>query len=233
MNFVLFLDPTAKNALGVSAEQLGAIVSALTVYCNLHVARQWGGEHTVRVSPDGKDVQSYEVACALVDDLPNAPGAVAYHSVDGSEVPVIYLALNECNAVTSGADSVSSALSHELAETIGDFSVNLWADDGQGNEWAHELCDAVQEWTFTIEGITVSDFVLPSFFAPGSLAPWNYGATQGGQAVAGPFATAPGGYQVKRSSGGGETQVDGVIRGARLAKKRHPTSRTYRRGARI
>ena len=233
MNFAVFLQPGAVNALGVTAAELQQIASSLTVYANRDVASYWGGQHAVRVSPDGKNLQPGEVACALVDALPDAPGAIAYHDVQGAEVPAIFLALSQCNQVLTGSDSVSSALSHEIAETIGDPAVDLWVDDGQGAEWARELCDAVQEWRYSINAVSVSDFVLPAFFAPGSVGPWNYLATAGGQTLVRALQTAPGGYQIKRTSGGGETQVTGMVSSHRAAKKRNWSSRTFRRGARV
>ena len=208
---------------------LPAMAAALAVYANRDVASHWGGAHLVRVG-DGTLLPG-EVACAIVDVLPNAPGAIAYHAVDGSAVPVIFLALESCDGILSGANAVSTALAHEIAETIGDAAINLWADDGAGWEYARESCDAVESWMYAIGGVTVSDFVLPSFFAPNSSGPWNYLATTGGPGVYGPFATAPGGYQIRRTSGGGEVQVNGAIQASRLARKRHATSRTSRRGA--
>jgi hypothetical protein len=233
VNFAAFLQPGAVNALGISQTELATIASALTVYANRDVASYWGGQHAVRVSADGKDLQPGEIACALVDALPNAPGAIAYHDVAGGEVPVIFLALTQCNQVMVGSDSVSNALSHEIAETIGDPAVDLWVDDGSGGEWARELCDAVQEWGYTIDAVTVSDFVLPAFFAPGSVGPWNYLATAGGQGLTSALQTAPGGYQIKRTSGGTETQVHGTVAPHRCSKKRNWSSRTFRRGARV
>jgi hypothetical protein len=236
LSFVLIDESTAASTVlkpGLTRPVLEQMAQALTVYANRDVASYWGGSYLVRVG-DGTILPG-EIACAIVDVLPNAPGAVAYHDVNGSEVPIIFLALETCDCILGGGQTpVSAAMSHEIAETIGDFSVNLWADDGHGSEWAHELCDAVESWSYDILGVMVSDFVLPSFFAPGASGPWNYLATVPGSPyhVSGPLATAPGGYQIKRASGTGETQVNGTISTQKLLKKRHETSRTYQRGAR-
>lgn len=99
--------------------------------------------------------------------------------------------------------------------------------------YAHN-CDAVESDSYTINGIAVSDFLLPAFFAAKSPGPYRFLTTIGqGPDLPGPFVTAPGGYQIQRQSGGGETQVDGRVRDLRLAAKKNFLSRTYRRGARV
>jgi hypothetical protein len=238
MKFVLLNESKVSDAAHgghMTPAILGKIASASTTYLNQYVAAFWGGMGTyaVRAGAGKNDVQPGEIACAFLDALPDAPGAVAYHDVTGKEVPVIFLARTLCNSLLSGADSVSSALSHELAETVGDPACNLWARDTK-YEWAHELCDAVQEWGFEIDGVAVSDFVLPAFFAPGSAGPWNYlGTKSATTALKGALATAPGGYQIRSGAGGHEVQVQGEVPQMRLARKRNWSSRTYRRGARV
>lgn len=236
MDFVI-LDETTSASAGqqyggpFDGTTLQRIASALEVYLDRDVASEHGGSYRVRVGSSSTDIMPGEIACAIVDALPDAPGAVAYHDVSGAAVPVVFCAKTACNSLTSGPDSVSNALAHELAEVVGDPACNLWADGNDGQEHCRELCDPVQEWGYLIGDVTVSDFVLPNYFAPGSLGPWNFGAKEfGGPALSGPLTTAPGGYQLVRSSGTGETQVTGEIAPRRLAKKQHPTSRTYRRG---
>lgn len=214
----------ALNDYGVAR-----MADVLTLYADRDVAAEWGGSYNVRASK-GTDLVAGEVACALLDNLPAAPGAVAYHDVDGKAVPVIYLARTACNSLLAGPDSVMSALSHEIAETIGDEGCNLWADGPGGDSYAHELCDAVQEWGYPIVSggvsFTVSDFVLKAFFRMHAAGPLNYLAMRGTQTLTTPFQTAAGGYQILRKVGTGEKQVFGSIAQHRAAKKQHWSSRT-------
>jgi hypothetical protein len=238
MRFVIIDESTTVgNATqyggAISPTVLAEMAAALNVFLNRDVATYWGGSYAVRAGSSPQDVQVGEVVCALLDSLPTAPGAVAYHATTGVEVPVVFLARTQCNSILAGSDSVSSALSHELAETAGDPACNLWADDGQGSEFAHELCDCVQEFGYSISAVSVSDFALPAFFAPGSNGPWNFGAINGGPALTSALQTGAGGYQLKRTSGTGETQVTGMIAPHRMAKKTHWSSRTSRRGLRV
>jgi hypothetical protein len=218
----------------IAPELLRAIADALDVQLNAHLSPHWGGNYVVRAAA-GPDTIALprEVVCAIVDELPDAPGAVAYHDVNGTEVPVVWLARTACNSLTSGADSVSSALSHELLEAAGDPFVNAWRDDGRGAEWAQELCDAVQESGYTQAGIAVSNFVLPAFFAPGAAGPYDYLGTLGRPAVFAPLETAGGGYQIRRTGAGGEVSVFGAMAQRRRARKAHFSSRTSKRGARV
>lgn len=235
MRFVVHNNSTiTDSAFGgaMGPNDLARLADALTIYACRDVASEWGGSYNVRWSADAKDVSPGEVVCALLDNLPDAPGAVAYHDVDGDASPVIYLARSQCNSLFTGSDSVSSALAHEVAETIGDEGCNLYADGGDGLSYAHELCDAVQEWGYVVGNVQVSDFVLKAFFrANAKRQPLNFMATLGnGQpALSHPFETASGGYQIVRNMGTGERQVTGLVAPHRAAKKFHWSSRTARR----
>ncbi len=233
MRFVLINEGTAASALTaqVTPAWLARCAAACQIQLNRDVASEWGGSFVVRAGANAGDIGAGEIVFSLVDSLPEAPGAIAYHDVEGHDVPVAFLALSTCNTL----DDVSTAVSHEFCETWGDASCDLWADDGAGNEWALELCDAVESASYPIdlgEGqppIAVSDFLLRSFFGPGAVAPYSFKET-----AAAPFKTASGGYQIKRSSGTGETQVqamEGSKRGARVASRLHHwSSRPARRG---
>ena len=217
----------------ISIEELDAIAGALEVQLNRDVATWWGGSYAVRAGASKTDIQAGEIACALLDSLPGAPGDVAYHDVTGAEVPGVFLARTQCTSLVVGSDSVSSALSHELCEAAIDPYCNAWRDQGNGTEVAQEGCDAVQEAGYEVNGIAVSDFVLPAFFANGSAPPFDYLGTVGVGAVDAPFATMPGGYQLTRSGAGNETQVTGKMGERRAAKRAHWSSRTFKRGARV
>lgn len=217
----------------LDAATLSKMAAALEIQLNRDVALYWGGTHTVDVISSIDQLQPEVVVCAILDSLPGNSGAIAYHDVQGNELPYVLLGRAMCNSLLSGPGSVSAVLSHELCETVGDPYINVWRDDGKGRMWAQELCDAVQGWGYEIDGVSVSDFVLPAFFAPGAEGPYNFVASipQLGPICLGPLQTAPGGYQLVRSVGGATTSVWGDV-GIRAEKSKHPSSRTYKRGAR-
>jgi hypothetical protein len=227
----------------VNVDWLGRCAAACSTQLRRDVAPLWGTAiDGVRVS-NGQDLQPGEMVFAIVDALPDAPGAIAYHDVQGNAVPVAYLALSTCNTL----DDVSTAISHELCETDGDEDCNEWCDDGQGHEFARELCDAVESNSYPIDlgdgqpPIRVSDFLLPAFFEANAPGPYNFCATIANDnqpRPSAPFATASGGYQIERDSGSNEQQVQGATivhlfgtpRAARRERMKHWSSRATRRG---
>ncbi len=220
---------TAPLAAQVTPAWLAKVAAACTVQLNRDVAAYWGGSYSVRAGAGPTDIAQDEIVFALLDALPNDPTAIAYHDVGGNAVPYAVESLSACMTL----DDVSKAISHELCEMAGDAACNVWVDDGQGTEFARELADPVEAWGYPIDGVMVSDFVLPAFFAVGAAGPYHYMAATGLMADGGaPFATFEGGYQIRRTAGVNISQVWGSIAPHRLAKKRHWTSRTYRRGGR-
>jgi hypothetical protein len=212
----------------VTAAWLAEVATACTTQLARDAAPVWGSAVAgVRAGSGPTDVQPGEMVFAIVDSLPAAPGAIAYHDVQGNAVPVAFLALSTCNTL----NDVSTAISHELCETCGDVACNRYADDGSGHEFALELCDAVESASYQIDGIAVSDFLLPAFFAADATGPYSFVHSQGGAGPSAPFATASGGYQIRRSSGGGETQVTGKMSERRQHHAAHWSSRVSRRGA--
>lgn len=219
---------TSPLSASLTPDVLTKMANAITVQLNRDFAPHWGGSYLVRAGSSPSDVLDKEVVFMILDALPNAPGAIAYHDVNGSAVPVAFLGLSTCNTL----GDVSCAISHECLETGTDPGCNLWADDGAGSEFAYEGCDAVESSTYQIDGITVSDFVLPTFFVRNGVGPYSFL-----NVAPAPFQTAGGGYQIKRNAGTGEAQVQGDLaskRGLKAAMgKHHWSSRTARRGVKI
>jgi hypothetical protein len=96
------------------------------------------------------------------DDADEA-GALGYHDLtrDGQPVSKIFVK-------TTLADNqlVSITAAHELFEMVIDPIANLWAEVSDGTEYAYEVCDAVEEDTFLVDGIKMSNFLHPSWFEP-------------------------------------------------------------------
>jgi hypothetical protein len=244
MRFVLLDEtsgvPTAQG-LGLSGSALADIAHACSVQLNRDYSTHWGGNFEVRAGAGAGDIQPGEVVFAVLQTLPDAPGEIAYHDVDGNGVPTLFDGITLSDTLVGSGNSLSVAISHELLETAGDAGCNLWADGGDGNEYAHELCDAVESQTYAEGGVYVSNFVIPAFFVPGSAGPYDhmsYALLSGATGPAKPLATAGGGYQIVRSAGAGEHQVqaltsEGATRfAARAPKRARPESRQSRRGLR-
>ncbi len=237
---------TSPLAAQVTPEWLARTAAGLTKDLQQTVAQFWpeAAGAVVRVGSGPSDVGPDEIPAFITPTTPE-PGAIAYHSDDGSAKPFIVLALD----TVSTLQEAQEALSHEFDETIADAPCNRWADNGAGEESAFEICDPVESNSYPVDlgdggdPVWASDFVLPAFFSQNASGPYCYLALAGNaQAqVAGtpsaPFAVATGGYEVERTATGSETQVTAKVhpvagkRGARVQKGAHPwTSRTARRG---
>lgn len=228
----VLLDEVKDAPLGaqVTPLWLAEVAEAVTTQLARDVVPAWGlGNPSLVVVGDPAAIPAGAYAFAIVDDLPEAPGAIAYHAVDGKGVPVAFLALNTCKTL----DDVSSAISHEVLETFGDPGANRWADGGDGFEYALELCDAVESNLYDITtcsglAVAVSNFVLPTFFAPGAAGPWDFAGC-----TTAPFTTASGGYQICRNQGTGETQITGRLPDRQRLALYVGTGRPARRTGRV
>jgi hypothetical protein len=105
----------------------------------------------------------------LVDEATIA-GALGYHSINSIELPVGFV------FTTLGQAPWSVTLSHEVLEMIADPTVNILvpgpspkpADNGAIVLHAYEVCDAVERFSYKIDGIAVSDFLTPWYFSEGN-----------------------------------------------------------------
>src|SRR5262249_42761341 len=95
---------------------------------------------------------------------------------------------------------------HELLEMLADPNINLCAFDEENRRlYAYEVCDAVEadQLGYDIDGITVSDFVLPAWFEPTHVT----GQTLAFKSrVTAPFQLLSGGYIGYFDLGGGGWQ---------------------------
>jgi hypothetical protein len=217
---------TCANGENLTPLALARIAEAMALVLNGEFADEYGGAATVRVG-SAADIQPGERAYIFRAKLPEAPGASAYHDVDGNGIPFAFCAVTTCGSLF-GKDGVGVDATHEGDETSADEGCNQVADDGQGQDHAHEVCDPVevQAYAKTCEDGTVvyvSNFVLRSWYIPGAPPPYDYmskAKLEGAVAPPGPFKLAPspngqGNYQiVGPSTSAQETQVFGKRAGS-------------------
>jgi len=210
------------------------IAAAVTAQMNDEVAEEWGCSVTFRVgAADASDVKPNEIACLIKDSLPEAPGAAAYHDRLANGAPVAYFAREDYTSHTQGTSSLSVDISHECIETIGDPGANRWADIlGDGSEKALELCDQVQNTIYSVNGVSVSNFLLNSAFDPGASAPWDHMGVMKSQ------DDYSSGYEIVRVVDQQASQEQAkpyklIVHCGKMRpkqKQRHHASRTRRRG---
>lgn len=174
-------------------------------------------EATVSFYPDKNAIPAHAWVVNMLDN-PTQAGALGYHSEDDDTVDAFIFAqpvLSTAGVVLYDPHnpqnvSVSSVLSHEVVEMIGDVYASFWCDgpaiQTQGQtytEYALELCDPVEgdSYAITVNGTTVSvsNFVLPAWFdkegGPQD-APFDYL-----HKLTTPFSMTSGGYLILRQSG--------------------------------
>lgn len=187
---------------GVADSDAKAWTAALQKQVSNDFASAWEleGAELVFVPQGGKPLAG-AWAIALLDNSDQA-GALGYHDLTPDGLPL--------GKVFAGTDrqygeTVSVTLSHELLEMLGDPWINLCAQGADGKFYAYEASDAVEadKLGYQIDGVQVSDFVLPAWFGHGA-GPYDHLGH-----LSKPFELAPGGYigAFDPSSGQGWTQV--------------------------
>lgn len=126
-------------------------------------------------------------------------GALGYHDRNNRGIPYGFV-FTELSKKLEEPWSVT--LSHEALELIGDPEVNLLVQGPHPAKktlevfhW-YEMCDAVQAETYTVDGVEVSNFLLPLYFTGGEEVGGRndfLGRAHKGQTLRS-FGVNPGGY---------------------------------------
>ena len=132
-------------------------------------------------------------------DRADVDDALGYHDMTNRGVPfgIVFTELSEAMG-----EHWSVTLSHEALELIGDPEINLLVmgphpkDPGRDVFHWYEMCDAVQDESYEIDGVKVSNFVLPLYFTGGDEKGGRndfLSQSHGGKALTS-FGINPGGY---------------------------------------
>jgi hypothetical protein len=146
----------AKTPLGVDFDKLTAALQACFDQYFLPV---WG--YPVKLYNTTK-AKASDWQLVYFDNADQA-GALGYHELtkDGQPVSKIFV-----ETTLKDNELVSVTACHELFEMVIDPVANLWAEAADGTEYAYEMCDPVEEDTFNVDGIAMSNFLHPSWFEP-------------------------------------------------------------------
>lgn len=123
----------------------------------------WGINATLHwIGPDEKPSPDWWML--VVFDNADQAGALGYHDLTSTGQP-----LGKVFAKTAQlyGHRWTVTFSHEMLEMLGDPNINLCAfDEISRRLYAYEVCDAVEadELGYDIDGVLVSDFVLPAWF---------------------------------------------------------------------
>ena len=94
---------------------------------------------------------------------------------------------------------------------------NLWAEAADGTEYAYEMSDPVEEDTFLVDGIQMSNFVHPSWFEPFKHPPGTKYDHLG--LLTKPFSMTKGGYVIVKKKGKVNQEYGSKAKEKRFAKE--------------
>jgi hypothetical protein len=123
---------------------------------------------------------------------------------------------------------------HELFEMAIDPIANLWAQAADGTEFAYEMSDTVEEDTFLVDGIEMSNFVHPAWFEPFKHPPHTKFDHLG--KLTKPFSMTKGGYVIVKKGGKVTQKFGSKAKEKRFAKedrRGHRSEYRKRNGLRI
>lgn len=179
----------AKTALPFKLEDL---VTAMQSYVDDFLYPVWGCMAKLTAT-DGPVANTWSM---VFFDNADVEGALAYHDEETHQ-PVSKVFVE--TTLNDGEDVAVSA-THELAEMLVDAPINRYASAGDGETmFAYEVCDPVEDESFPINGLNMSNFVLPAFFEPDPLGQTVKFDHMG--SLTGPFTLTTGGYAVITRAG--------------------------------
>ena len=205
---------------GARSAILDRIVQAVQTQVERDFCPAWG-RHPLPILrvEDNDPVPLGSALVYLVDKIEVVAGAVGFHRADpmgffSGSVAVESIA-RLGGTMTSGGNSVSAALSHEVLEVIANPGVNYWVERNPSELFAMEVCDPVSADSYEVEvgsagegnksTVSVSNFVYPDWFHPfASSGSW-YDHMQ---RLDSPFSCLPGGYVSVKGAGGMERRFD-------------------------
>jgi hypothetical protein len=171
------------------------LVTALRKFLRQHFVPVWGCPARLKVYKSVDEIPDCEWPFLFIDDA-DAANALGYHDLTEKGQPVSKVFVR---TTTEAGEQVSVTACHELAEVLIDPGAQLWAQKDGETFVAYETADPVEEQTFEVNGIPMSNFVYPSYFEnfheAGSIKFDHLGL------LTKPFDLAPGGYLIISKAG--------------------------------
>jgi hypothetical protein len=221
-----------NQSTGVTDADVATMTAAIASQVQSDVAPIWGrAPASVAFYTDSTKIPAGARGIAIVDTIQDQPtGVLGLHAEDQAGqtwgVVAAQPELDNGGTALTGDWSVSSTLSHEVLEMFVDPNCNLWANDGQGSVYSLEVCDPVEAPTYTVNGVSVSNFVTPAWFDP--LAPAGAQFDKLGRLTAG-FSILPGGYMTYELKGKEQQQWGSAYPNWRKQTKSGPWARAQQR----
>lgn len=227
----------ATTPLGVDLDKL---IAALQACYDQDSVPIWGYPVKLYITTTAKSSDWQLVFFENADQA----DALGYHdlTVQGQPISKVFV-----KTTLDDKQLVSVTACHELFEMAIDPVANLWAQASDGTLYAYEMCDAVEEDTYMVNGIAMSNFLHPAWFEPFKHQPGTKFDHLG--RLKSPFSMTKGGYVITMKSGKVSQHFGSAAKARRFAKEdrwghrseyrkppngalRLPKSKFARRGAR-
>jgi hypothetical protein len=212
---------------GISYAARSAVANAIQRQVRDDFAPHWLADADIRAPQPGEVSVTREWVLGLYA-RPDSADALGHHDLTPDGVPLI-----KVFPLLDDRDGIpwSVTTSHEILETLADPRLCRCVQVPDGRIAALEVCDPVEHDIYWIDGVAVSDFVLPAYFEP---AANGSGPFDRMGVVKRPMELRPGGYnQFWSPTAGWETQTSMLgIRAGRMAMSRAGIGRGARRRAR-
>jgi hypothetical protein len=180
----------AATPLGVD---LDALIAAMQTFIDRDVVPVWGTPAKL-VKSTGFIAGHW--AMVFLDNA-DQPGALAYHDLTPDGLPEAKVFVQ---TTIQNHDLVSVSASHELVEMLVDPAINLLSTGPDPKTiYAYESADPVEELSYPVDGIAMTDFVYPSYFE--TFHKSNSVQFDRLKKVTKPFQILSGGYQIIFKSG--------------------------------
>lgn len=144
-------------------DDLKKMAAALETQVQRDFAPRYNTSCTVEALAIGAPIPDSAWAIGFFKDA-DQPGALGYHDTTPAGLPLakVFPYLDR-----QDNSPLSVTVSHELLEMLADpLLAKAVQSVIDGKFWALEVCDAVEEDMYEIDGVQVSNFVTPQYFEP-------------------------------------------------------------------
>jgi hypothetical protein len=197
------------------------LIAAMQNYVDKFIAPVWGTPAKL-IKTSG--FQKGAWAMVLLDDADQA-NALAYHDLTPDGLPISKVFVK---STLDDKQLVSVSASHELVEMLVDPAINLMTTGPDAKViYAYESADPVEETSFAVNGLQMSNFVYPAYFENFHAA----GSVRFDQMnkIRKPFQILSGGYQIIFKNGKWSQVFGSEAKKKRFAKEDRRGHRSQQR----
>jgi len=148
--------------VGLRQQELDDVAVAMHLQMQDHYGPIWGPRISVRAAITGEPLKPTDWKHSLVSK-PTLDGALAYHDRNKFGVPTLFTFVKLAEQL---GQSWTAAASHENLEAGTDPGLHATVELPDGRIASVEICDQVEQDTYKVGAIELSNFNTPENFTP-------------------------------------------------------------------